>query len=297
MQKKVKKLTFFIPILFILIFSFVSLTSWKRSIHKMGLQGKIVFRNTEKSVWIMDLSSGRCRKIAINEVVSIADPAVSLDGKKVAYGVVGLCIADVDGTNQKKLAPGICRSPTWSSDSKRIAFCANRKGKVGIYVIDVDGKNETLITEAAGSNIGLGCSWSPDGKKIAFVLSDKIYTMSPDGSNKTRLTTSRMNEYPAWSPDGKRIVFTFCEGGYEGDIYIMNSDGSNQTRLTFKAKKNYSNVEPKWSADGKKIFYWMVPDIPIFSKYFYVMNPDGSDNIRLRKITGFRQIWEELLAK
>jgi Tol biopolymer transport system component len=70
-----------------------------------------------------------------------------------------------------------------------------------------------------------------------------IYSMSPGGTNLTRLTRSAIPKFqPAWSPDGKRIggtMITFCsnrDGQFE--IYVMNSDGSEQTGLTFNPKKD-----------------------------------------------------------
>ena len=73
-----------------------------------------------------------------------------------------------------------------------------------------------------------------------------IYTMSPDGSNLTRLTNNS-GEYlylgqPRWSPDGSQIVFTVNDAGYE--IYTMNSDGTNLVNLTNSPGSDY---EPAWS--------------------------------------------------
>src|SRR5689334_24769738 len=62
---------------------------------------------------------------------------------------------------------------------------------------------------------------SPDGTRIVFTsLRDgnfEIYTMSTDGSNVTRLTsTTAVDIGPAWSPDGSRIAFsTNRDGGSE----------------------------------------------------------------------------------
>lgn len=290
-----KKLTLFILILFL-----VFLTGCTHGLRKMNLKGKITFEGPGHRIWIMDLSTGRCKKIPIKR--GAVDPVLSSDGKKVAYCSGGLWVGNVDGSGHRELSgKGISRHPAWSPDGKRIAFWSNRWGTeriMGIYVIDADGENETLITKPAESDsIDWGCSWSPDGKKIAFVVFDDIYTMSPDGSNRIKLTTSRRASCPDWSPDGRRIVFTLRNRGYVKDIYIMDSDGSHQTRLTSGARKGYSNARPKWSPDGKKIFYWVVliDYFPIFSEYFYAINPDGSGNTRILKFTGFRQIWEGLL--
>lgn len=56
----------------------------------------------------------------------------------------------------------------------------------------------------------------------------EIYTMNPDGTGQTRLTTSAGADLePAWSPDGQKIVFKRGSG-----LWVMNADGSAQTLLT-----------------------------------------------------------------
>src|SRR2546425_746704 len=107
--------------------------------------------------------------------------------------------------------------------------------------------------------------------KIAFASSrggnSDIYTMNPDGTDVTQLTTDPGDDSePAWSPDGTKIAFStsrdldpaclqdpngFCN--YE--IYVMNADGSNQTRLTHES---LPDVAPAWSPDGAKIVYGVV---------------------------------------
>jgi dipeptidyl aminopeptidase/acylaminoacyl peptidase len=60
----------------------------------------------------------------------------------------------------------------------------------------------------------------------------EIYTVNPDGGCVTRLTHNpSLDGFPTWSPDGRRIAFVSTRNGVT-DIYVMNADGSGQTRLT-----------------------------------------------------------------
>lgn len=79
-------------------------------------------------------------------------------------------------------------------------------------------------------------SWSPDGRKIAFVSerdgNSEIYMMNADGSDVTRLTDHSADDWGAsWSPDGRKIAFVSDRDGND-EIYMMNADGTNVTRLT-----------------------------------------------------------------
>ena len=52
------------------------------------------------------------------------------------------------------------------------------------------------------------------------------------GDNQRRLTNNRHYDWdPSWSPDGKRIAFVSeRDGNFE--IYVMDDDGDNQRNLT-----------------------------------------------------------------
>lgn len=101
-----------------------------------------------------------------------------------------------------------------------------------------------------------GPTWSPDGRKIAFVttrtpLKIQIYLMDSDGSNQERLTDGWHDNWPSWSPDSQRIAFVskLKEGT---EIFAMNADGTNVERLTHDLAPKSS---PSWSPDGQKIAF------------------------------------------
>ncbi|MGA9621070.1 MAG: hypothetical protein WBQ58_03300, partial [Methanoregula sp.] len=82
-----------------------------------------------------------------------------------------------------------------------------------------------------------------------------------------------------------KILFTEVVGtGTDGTkIFVMNADGTGKTQLTMQG---YSDRDPKWSPDGKKIVYvhWSVWGQSSSSDGIYVMNADGSGQTQLINI-------------
>lgn len=58
--------------------------------------------------------------------------------------------------------------PTWSPDSKRIAFVSRRRGRPEIFTMDRDGSNVALAVSMA-QGAAFDPRWSPDSAHVAFV--------------------------------------------------------------------------------------------------------------------------------
>ena len=119
--------------------------------------------------------------------------------------------------------------------------------------------------------------------KIAFSAVDAtgnadIYTLQPDGSGETRLTTHPASDQaPKWSPDGKRIAFvstrddpnpTTCAPNCLLDVYVMNADGTNVQHVTPTASPRSA---PTWSPDGTEIAFLRQSD-----RLLSAIQPDGT---------------------
>jgi Tol biopolymer transport system component len=182
------------------------------------------------------------------------------------------------------------RNVAWSPGGLKIAFDARPIGGGGesIYVMNPDGSGRTSLTD--GTTPDSDQTWSPDGRRIAFVrhligtddegdptlLPADIYVMNSDGSSQVRLSSLPGDDLdPAWSPDGTKIAFYRSDGDLE--VYVMNANGRAPSRLT---DNSVNDLGPEWSPDGTRIVFQTNRD----GNYeIYAMNADGSTPINLTR--------------
>ena len=118
----------------------------------------------------------------------------------------------------------------------KIAFTSTRDGNYEIYVMDGDGKNQRRLT--VHPTIDQYPTWSPDGKKIAFVSNRnggyiQIWVIDGDGENPIRLTDGLWDQNPAWSPDGTKIAYDVLLNPWDNDKWKPYDlcDGLGWTKL------------------------------------------------------------------
>ena len=88
--------------------------------------------------------------------------------------------------------------------------------------MNADGSERRKLTRLSNSDGSF--SWSPDGRRIAFVSdrdgNDEVYVINADGSGLRNLTRNPARDgQPDWSPDGRTIGFVSKRGGNR-DIYV-----------------------------------------------------------------------------
>ena len=168
--------------------------------------------------------------------------------------------------------------PSWSPDSKRIAFSSGKfpEGRE-IYVMDAGGSNIKQLTRNTFADEYP--MWSPRGEKILFSTNRegtwKLYVMNLDGSNPKSLGIETSNDpndpcRAAWSSDGSKILFPVTREG-KREVFVANVDGTNMVRL-ITMNANY----PQWSPNGKTIAFFNGDE-----RNIYLINADGTSPRKL----------------
>ncbi|MCI0636544.1 MAG: hypothetical protein L0206_21885 [Actinobacteria bacterium] len=182
-------------------------------------------------------------------------------------GSTAIWVAEADGTGTRRLTPPsdsrVELGPVWSPDGSALAFSGyvddpalSGGADYDIYVVGADGTQlQNLTATREGGTGELSPVWSPDGRRIAYVVAfaggSSIYVMGSDGAGKRRLTRSLGDYEPAWSPDGARIAFARTTGDDLSDIFTVTVAGAELERFTYTGRA----WEPQWSPDGAAIVF------------------------------------------
>ena len=165
----------------------------------------------------------------------------------------------------EKEAGAMNLSPAVSPDGRYVAFFGRREiFTVDLYVADAQtGRIVKKLTSPnrnahfdALSFIQSAGTWSPDGRKFAFVVFNEgdnelaiLDVGSADIERQIEVAGVGAIQNPAWSPDGNRIAFTGMAGGVS-DLYVLDVASTSVQKLT---NDRFAELEPAWSPDGRTI--------------------------------------------
>ncbi|HEU4642047.1 MAG TPA: BamA/TamA family outer membrane protein [Gemmatimonadaceae bacterium] len=158
-------------------------------------------------------------------------------------------------------------APALSPDGKYVAFYTSR----GLFSIDLyvaDAETGKIVKKLTGPNsdqhfdaisfINSSGTWSPDGRRFAFVVyanGDNEIDIFDVGSKRIvdRIHPRGIGAINnvAWSPDGRQLAFSGQAGGVS-DLYLWDLSARSLRQLT---RDRYADLQPAWSPDGREIAF------------------------------------------
>lgn len=158
-------------------------------------------------------------------------------------------------------------SPAISPDGRHVAFFSSR-GLFAISIFIADAESGRILKELGSLNspshydalsfLSSPGSWSPDGRRLAYVVyrrGDQVIDLYHMQTGRTEHTVTAPGVGaaldPAWSPDGRYIAFSGLMGGIS-DLFLY--DLTTRTTQQLTTGKN-AEIQPAWSPDGRTIVF------------------------------------------
>lgn len=203
-------------------------------------------------------------------------PSWSPNHKRIAFRCNGtlwlfrggdICVINLDGSRRRQVTSGkaVDMDPEWSPDGTKILFTrivasgdpetemspGKQDTNTDIFVINADGSGLRRLTHS--DSFDSEATWSPDGKRIAFVSyrlgRPDIWTMDANGDNELPLSVDPAAETgPAWSPDGASIAYTRTSLS-DPEIWVMDATGLSRRPV------GVSGYGVEWSPDGQQLVF------------------------------------------
>jgi eukaryotic-like serine/threonine-protein kinase len=231
-------------------------------------------RSGSFEIYVQQLTPGAKEIQLTNDGGQNFQPTFSPDGQRIAYYSKqrgGILIIPAMGGEAKQITD-FGSHPAWSPDGRQIAFQSNLLHDLGasarnamlpstLWLIASEGGEPKQLTQIGNPSGGHGSpSFSPDGKRIVFEVSDyrdaSVWTISTNGDDaKEIIKADKIGKYAVYAPDGKSILYI------SGGVFQVRVNPDTNEPVGEPSQIAGIGGVPSlirrvsFSADGKKIAY------------------------------------------
>ena len=217
------------------------------------------------TAWIVTVRTRELRKLAD----CAGAPAWAPDSRRVAYvtrdGELRLANAKTGGSavvargawGAGAGASDLASLVAWSPGGLRIAYIGGTPSK--LHIVRLRDRKDIAVAPATDTP-----SWSPDGRRLAFVHAGRLAVIHRDGTHFRVLDRGVDSRVPAWSPKGGWIAYVRYvrrRGSTGAEVHVIAPTGGRPRRLTNRTaipldELRYVAFGPVfWSRDSRRVFY------------------------------------------
>ena len=238
--------------------------------------GRTIAFERDFGIWTLDTSTGQAREVPVVRRGAATAPApdrvrqtnqfsglaLSPDGRKIAFIARGEIFAASarDGGDAARVTrtPDVEALPVWAPDSRRLAYVTTHTGGRQIVLYDFAGNTSQTLT--TGTSFDGSPTFSPDGKRIAFLRDRReLRVMDLESKQDRVLTTGTLADTsdeprPVWSPDGRWIAFFAIGAKAFTNVSIVPADGARPAQaVSFLANVYADSIV--WTPDGSALLF------------------------------------------
>ena len=199
--------------------------------------------------------------------------ALSPDGRRLAVTEGGtgpggrgqgnaIWLRDLVSGARQRLTFNASSTPVWSADGARVAFTSQRDGVNRLYQRAADGTGEEVPFFAHDGHAWVN-DWSRDGRWVIYstprpdstIGNDLWAVPMEDGTERKAvpyLVTLALEQQAQFSPDGRFVAYGSDQSG-TWEIYVQPFPDASDGKWMVS---NGGGAEPRWSRDGKELFYF-----------------------------------------
>jgi Tol biopolymer transport system component len=210
------------------------------------------------------------------DVLGIADPALSPDGRRIAFRALNALWLSTGAERPVRIVGDgyFNSSPDWAPDGRSLVYVSDRAGTANLWRYDLAKDASERLTDLP--NAQLSPRWSPDGSRIAYQDESGatwVLTLA-DGSVAQVAPALYQPGPPAWSPNGRILALAaaapYSRRSSNGLNQILTVDLTShelryQTVAPGRSVSTRSGDGPLWTPDGTHLVVgiesqaWKVP--------------------------------------
>jgi len=200
---------------------------------------------------------------------------VSSDGRTIVFDLLGqLWELPREGGDARPVTNAIADAaedldPSFSPAGRRILFRGERRGRIGLWLLEPGGTPVQLTQLENPDGDDSGASWSPDGRSVVFARVLPPDKATPRGRTRVMsldVATRESRELPipdavgprfrdpVWEPGGKRVavVAAPASSAIGGRLWMVDVSTARATPVT---PEGTDAIAPAFSPDGRHVAF------------------------------------------